>query len=188
MWGVAVVAAAAAALLASLAFAAGQGGGGGGTNETGCDHATDAVRELPNGQLRKAFVCLINKERSRHARPRLKSSLRLQEAAQSHTDKMVETECLSHVCPGEPDLQTRLRRSGYLKGARKWEFAENTGCGLTAEAMVNNWLASTYHRLNILGKKFRDLGVGVSDGNVKRRCKPGYGTFTALFAFRLPNH
>jgi uncharacterized protein YkwD len=183
-----VVAAAAAAVLASLALAAGQGGGGGATNETGCDHATAAVRELPNGQLRKAFVCLMNKERSRHARQRLKPSLRLQEAAQFHTDKMVETDCLSHVCADEADLQTRLRRSGYLKGARKWEFAENTGCGTTAEAMVTNWMASTYHRLNILGKKFRDLGVGVSDGNVKRRCKPGYGTFTAVFAYRVPNH
>jgi uncharacterized protein YkwD len=186
LWGVAVIAAAAAAALASLAVAAGQGGGDP-TNDTGCDHATDAVRELPDGQLRKAVVCLINKERSRHARPRLKPSQRLDEAAQSHTDKMVETGCLSHVCPHEPDLQARLRKSGYLDGARKWQFAEDTGCGLTAEAMVANWVASTYHRINILGKKFRDLGVGLSDRGVKHRCKPGYGTFTTVFAFRIPD-
>jgi uncharacterized protein YkwD len=101
---------------------------------------------------------------------------------------MVKTDCLSHVCPHEADLEHRIRESGYLEGAKKWRYAEDTGCGLTAEAMVKNWLASTYHRLNILGKKYRDLGIGVSDGNVKRRCKPGYGTFTLLFAFRKPAH
>jgi uncharacterized protein YkwD len=179
------------AVLASLAVAAGNGGGGGeggGGGDTGCSHASDAVGEITDGQLKKAVICVINKERSRHARPRVKQSRRLDEAAQVHTDAMVKTNCLSHVCPHEPDLEQRIRRSGYLKGAKKWQYAEDTGCGLTAEAMVKNWLASTYHRLNILGGKFRDLGIGVSDGNVKRRCKPEYGAFTTLFAFRKPAH
>jgi uncharacterized protein YkwD len=184
---VAGLAAAVAAVFASLAFAGGGGGGGGqgGDNETGCAHATEPVREITDPQLRKAMICLMNKERSRHARPRLKPSRALEEAAETHTDAMVETECLRHVCGNEPDLEKRLRRAGYLDDARKWQFAENTGCGLTAEAMVANWMASTYHRLNILGKKFRDLGVGVSDGQVQGRCKPGYGTFTAVFAYRV---
>jgi uncharacterized protein YkwD len=181
------IAVAGIAVLASLAVAAGNGGGGGGGDPTGCAHASDAVREVPDGQLRKAVACLINKQRSRHARPRLKESQRLDEAAQSHTDTMVKTNCLSHVCPHEADLEHRIRKTGYLDGAKTWEYAEDTGCGLTAEAMVDNWLASTYHRLNILGKKFRDLGIGVSDRRVKKRCKPGYGTFTTLFAFRKPD-
>ena len=181
---VTVLAVAGAAAFASVAIA-GRGGGQGGENETGCARATKPVREIADPQLRKAMICLMNKERSRHARPRLKPSRALEEAAQTHTDKMVETECLRHVCGNEPDLEKRLRRAGYLEGARRWQFAENTGCGLTAEAMVANWMASTYHRLNILDMKFLDLGVGVSDGQVKRRCKPGYGTFTAIFAYRV---
>jgi uncharacterized protein YkwD len=189
-----VLVAAVAAVLASFAFATGQGGGpgggggggGGGDNDTGCDHATDPVRKLTSGQLRKATVCLLNQERSRHARPRLTPSVRLDEAAQSHTEKMVETNCLTHVCPDEPKLEARIRKSGYLKGARKWQFAENTGCGSTAEAMVGNWMASTFHRINVLGKKFRDLGVGLSDERVRSRCRPGFGTFTTVFAFRTP--
>jgi uncharacterized protein YkwD len=179
--GTAALAIAAAAAFASPAFARGDGGGDG----TGCASATKPVREITDPQLRKAMICLMNKERSRHARPRLKPSRALEEAAEAHTDKMVETECLRHVCGNEPELEKRLRRAGYLDGARRWQFAENTGCGLTAEAMVANWMASTYHRLNILDKKFLDLGVGVSDGQVKRRCKPGYGTFTAIFAYRV---
>src|SRR4051794_29928440 len=186
-----LIAVAGVAVLASLAVAAGNGGGGGGGgggDQSGCPHGSDAVRDVPDGQLKKAVACLINKERSRHGRPRLKRSQKLDKAAQSHTDTMVKTDCLSHVCPHEPDLDHRIRKSGYIDDARTWGFAEDTGCGLTAEAMVDNWVASTYHRINILGKKFRDLGIGVSDRGVKRRCKPGYGTFTTLFAFRKPDH
>jgi uncharacterized protein YkwD len=185
LYGAAVVVTACAALLASLAFAHGGGGGGGG-DPTGCDHADDAVRDVSTPQLRKAVLCLLNDERSRHARSRLSRSQKLQKAAQAHTDTMVATDCLSHSCPHEPDLEGRIRKAGYLKGAHHWQFAENTGCGLSAEAMVANWMASTFHRINVLGKKFREVGIGLSDKKVRKRCRPGYGTFTAVFAFRTP--
>jgi uncharacterized protein YkwD len=185
LFGAAAVAAACAALLASLAFAQGGGGEGGG-NETRCDHAGDAIKDVSTPQLRKAVLCLLNEERSRHARSRLSLSQKLGKAAQAHTDKMVATDCLSHSCGHEPDLERRIRKSGYLKGAHRWQFAENTGCGLSAESMVANWMASTFHRVNILGKKFRDVGIGLSDQRVEKRCSQGYGTFTTVFAFRTP--
>ena len=183
--GAAVVATACAALLASLAVAQGGGGGGGG-DPSKCKYADEAIRSVSAPQLRKAVLCLLNDERSRHARSRLSSSKKLQKAAQAHTDAMVASDCLSHACPHEPDLEGRIRKSGYLKGAHHWQFAENTGCGLSAEAMVANWMGSTYHRINVLGKKFRDIGIGVSDKRVPSRCSQGYGTFTTVFAFRTP--
>jgi uncharacterized protein YkwD len=185
LFGAGGVAAACAALLASLALAQGGGGGGGG-NAPRCDHAGDAIRDVSTPQLRKAVLCLLNDERSRHARSRLSISKKLGKAAQAHTDTMVATNCLSHSCGHEPDLEGRIRKSGYLKGAHRWQFAESTGCGLSAEAMVQNWMASTYHRINVLGKKFRDVGIGLSDKRVRSRCRQGYGTFTAVFAFRTP--
>ena len=186
--GAVAIATVSAALLASLTFArgGGGGGGGGGSNPSGCDHASDAIREVSTRQLRKAVLCLLNDERSRHARSRLSISKKLGKAAQAHTDTMVATNCLSHSCGHEPDLEGRIRKSGYLKGAHRWQFAESTGCGLSAEAMVQNWMASTYHRINVLGKKFRDVGIGLSDKRVRSRCRQGYGTFTAVFAFRTP--
>jgi uncharacterized protein YkwD len=172
-------------LLASFAFAqGGAGGGGGGASD--CAHAGDAIREVSTPQLRKAVLCLLNKERSRHARSRLALSKKLGKAAQAHTDTMVATNCLSHTCQGEPDLEGRIKKSGYLKGAHRWQYAENTGCGLSAESMVANWMASTFHRVNILGKKFRDIGIGLSDQRVPKRCSEGYGTFTTVFAYRTP--
>jgi uncharacterized protein YkwD len=185
-WGAGAVAVVCVALLASLAFAQGGGGGGGGGGSSECAHAGEPIREVSTGQLRKAVLCLLNDERSRHARSRLALSRRLGKAAQRHTDTMVDTNCLSHSCHGEPDLEGRIRKSGYLKGAHRWQFAENTGCGLSAESMVANWMASTFHRINILGKKFHDIGIGLSDQRVPRRCSEGYGTFTTVFAFRTP--
>src|SRR5262245_4067519 len=187
--GAAVVATACAALIASLAFAQGGGGGGnggGGGGPTRCDHADDAIRDVSTPQVRKAVLCLLNHERSRHARSPLSLSKKLGKAAKAHTDTMVKTNCLSHACPGEPDLEARIRKSGYLKGAHRWRFAENTGCGQTAEAMVANWMASKFHRINILGRKFGDVGIGLSDRRVRKRCSQGYGTFTTVFGFRTP--
>jgi uncharacterized protein YkwD len=187
VWGAGAIAVALVAVLASFALAADQGGGSqGGAKPSKCDHADDAIREVSGPQLRKAVLCLLNQERSRHARSRLALSKKLGKAAQAHTDTMVATNCLSHTCQGEPDLEGRIKKSGYLKGAHRWQFAENTGCGLSAEAMVANWMASTFHRINILGKKFRDVGIGLSDKRVPSRCSEGYGTFTTVFAYRTP--
>jgi len=176
-----VIAVIAAIALAPAGPAAGKGGGGGGTD---CKNAEQSVKRLSTTAARKAILCLLNEERRRHARKPLKKHKTLQRLAQKHTKKMVATDCLSHQCPGEPSLETRIKKSGYTKGATNFRFGEDTGCGLTAKAMVANWMASRFHRINILDKDFRDLGVGFSDGRVPSRCAKGYGTFTTVFAFR----
>jgi uncharacterized protein YkwD len=149
-----------------------------------CKNAEEPVNSLSSGAVRDAVLCLINDERRRHARRTVEQSKALQSAAQRHTKKMVSTNCLSHQCPGEGPLAARIRRSGYTDGAASWAFAENTGCGLSAEAMVANWMASRYHRINIVDGAFEDIGVGYSPERVQSRCSSGYGTFTTVFAFR----
>jgi uncharacterized protein YkwD len=151
-----------------------------------CKNASTPVHRLSSGAIRAAVLCLVNEERRRHARQPVARSKALQRAAQQHTDKMVATDCLSHQCPGEGSLGSRIRRSGYPDGAEDWEFAENTGCGISAEAMVRNWMASRYHRINIVSKRFEDLGVGYSRGQVEKRCRKSFGTFAAVFAMREP--
>jgi uncharacterized protein YkwD len=149
-----------------------------------CKRAGTPVHRLSGGAVRTAVLCLVNDERRRHARKPITRSRALQRAAQEHADRMVATDCLSHQCPGEGSLASRIRRSGYADGAKDWEFAENTGCGLTVRAMVENWMASRYHRINILDPTFEDLGIGYSRGNVQGRCRDSFGTFAAVFAMR----
>ena len=149
-----------------------------------CANAEAPAQELQRKALRKAMTCLINKERKQRDLVKVSKNRQLKRAAQRHTNVMVKTDCLLHECPGEPGLEERIRRTGYLDGARRWAFAENTGCAVTAKAMIARWMDSDFHRGNILRRKFRDLGVGVSDQPVSGQCKETHATFTAVFARR----
>ena len=172
------------AILAPAGPAVGKGGGGGGGGGgSECKNAETPIKQLSTTAARKTIACMLNEERRRHGRSALKKSKTLQKVAQKHTKKMVQTDCLSHQCPGEADLETRIKQSGYTNGASNYTYGENTGCGLSAKAMVANWMASQFHRINILDKDFNDLGVGFSPGRVPSKCASGYGTFTTVFGY-----
>ena len=152
----------------------------------GCPNANRPAAQVKISELRSAVFCLINEERRRHGREALRTSRNLQEAARKHAVAMTDTGCLSHRCPGEPPLRNRIRRSGYLDGARVWRYAENTGCARTARAMVANWMAITFHRVNILRGRFEDIGIAPTHKRVEGRCNAGFSTFSAVFGFRRP--
>jgi uncharacterized protein YkwD len=180
----AVLAVVAAAVLASFAIASRPGADAGRGEESACKGADKPSVGLSAPQVRKAFRCLVNeRRRARDAAP-VADSQALQEAAQFHTRKMVKKGCLAHRCGNEPNLEQRVRRSGYLAGASRWQYSENTGCGLSAEAMVANWMASQFHRVNVLEKNYRDVGIGVVRKRTPGHCKVGYSTFTLVFGFR----
>jgi uncharacterized protein YkwD len=149
-----------------------------------CANAEAPAQELERKALRKALICLINKQRQARDFVRLHKNRQLKHVAQRHTNAMVETDCLLHECPGEAGIEHRIRRTGYLDDARRWAYAENTGCAITAKAMVGRWMDSDYHRGNVLRRKFRDIGVGVSDQPVASECKADHATFTAVFGWR----
>jgi uncharacterized protein YkwD len=151
---------------------------------TACANAGAPVAEATVKELRKSIRCLVNEERAVHGYGKLVRSAPLDKIAQRHTKVMIKTSCLSHRCPGEDDLETRVSDSGYPNGARLWRFAENTGCGTSALAMFDNWMDSVYHRVNILDEEFDDVGVGASPRRVSGRCKRKFGTFTVVFGTR----
>jgi uncharacterized protein YkwD len=151
-----------------------------------CPNAKAPAADLSRKALRRVTTCLINNLRRNRGQVPVSRNLRLQRAAQRHTRVMVRTSCLKHRCPGEPRLQRRIRRSGYLDGARRWSFAENTGCAQTARAMIRSWRQSRFHRTNMLGPRFRDIGVGVVGRPARARCPAKAATFTALLAWRRP--
>ena len=175
------------AAVASLAIAAnpspshGPDRGGSRCDIASVDAADSSIREV-----RKAIRCLVNEKRAVHGFGKLDYDESLKVASQRHVKTMVETKCLAHQCPNEDDLETRLDRAGYFDGAKSWRFAENTGCGISAQAMFANWLATVYHRVNILDPDFEDIGVGVSHKRVPGRCHKGYATFAVVFGERTP--
>jgi uncharacterized protein YkwD len=151
-----------------------------------CPGAKQVAEQASAGELRKAVRCLINRERSVRGLEGLARERSLKRAAQTHSEVMAATDCLAHECSGEPDLEARLRAAGYFDRAETWRFAENTGCGLSAEAMVANWMATGFHRVNVVQRSFDELGVGVAKRRVKGRCEPGYATFAVVLGWREP--
>lgn len=117
---------------------------------------------------REAMYCLINQERRRAARARLSRSESLTSSASRFAAQMVEEQFFSHVTPEGVDLTERTRQSGYLAGYRVWALGENIGWGSgvlgSPKQMMDAFMKSPGHRRNILSKRYRNLGVGVSTG------------------------
>jgi uncharacterized protein YkwD len=151
-----------------------------------CPAADEMVADTTTPDLRKTVRCLIANERSARGLPKLARSDSLETAAKRHVKAMIDTDCLAHRCPGEVDLEKRLRRAGYFDGFTLFRFAESTGCGTTAESMVDSWMASAFDRTSILDANFNDIGVAVSQDSSDRLCGAGYGTFTVVFGKRTP--
>ncbi len=150
-----------------------------------CRHADAQAHEISLPKLRKTVTCLINHKRARHRRAALRPNGDLLEAAQGHTDVMLDKDCFRHDCPGEPGLGHRIRRSGYTKGYSVWRYGEDLGYDKTPRKMVRAWLHSPVNRGHLLDPFFRDLGVGVGWGAPKRHLEDAnLATYTILFAVR----
>lgn len=174
------------ALGASLAAGAGERPAARGQSEA-CPEADRPAERSTPAQLRRSVRCLVNLQRAVRGRSKLANDRSLQKASQKHAAVMVEAQCLAHSCGDEPELPDRVERSGYLEGADTWQVAESTGCGVTARAMVKNWMADTYHRINILEKSYADIGVGVVQEPIERRCDKDFATFAVIFGWRAPD-
>ncbi len=96
-------------------------------------------------------------------------------------------DCFSHQCPREPDLESRLRRSGYLNGAGSYGIGENIAWGGgdrgSPRGIVRSWMRSSGHRANILDRDFEHIGVGVVWGSPSNR-RADAGLYTADFGYR----
>lgn len=180
------VAALGALLLATIQLSGAQGSPATAARGGSCANADRPAAELAAADLRRAVRCLINAERAARDRGKLVRRRDLQRVTQRHAETMVATACLGHRCGDEAELEERIRRAGYLEGAEAWQYAESTGCGVSAKAMVTNWMAHGYHRTNILEKTYGDVGIGAVPEPVAGRCDSGSGTFAVVFGWRTP--
>ncbi len=132
-----------------------------------CANSTLSPTEHDLGPIRTAVLCLINRERGEHGERPLVPNIRLERAAQGHTESMAFGDYFEHVGPrGETPL-TRMRAAGYIYSSQLgYEVGENIGWGTlwlgTPREVVAAWMASPGHRANILDAHFRDTGIGVS--------------------------
>lgn len=154
-----------------------------------CKNSRAQPSEISNGAARKAIFCLLNQERRQHNLPKFDRDKRLQKASQKHSETMDSKGCFSHQCPGEGQLESRLRSVGYLSsGLSRWSYGENIGWGEyelgSPRSMVQAWMRSSGHRANILNRDFRDVGVGFETGATNNRGYKHGGFYTTDFGLR----
>lgn len=135
---------------------------------------------------KSATLCLLNSERSARGLAPLSSQVTLESAATSYSEAMVRQRFFGHVSPGGQTLSDRL--ASYVAGASSWRTGENLawGGGIQANpsAIVDAWMASPSHRVNILNGAFREIGVGIAGGSPNGALSELSATYTTHFGAR----
>lgn len=133
-----------------------------------CEGADARPGEASYGELGRATLCLVNRERRRRGLRALRADGRLALAARRHAADMVRHSYFAHDSRSGARFSTRIARAGYLRGVASWRAGENIAWGAgrrsTPRRVVRSWMNSSGHRANILERRFRDLGVGVVAG------------------------
>jgi uncharacterized protein YkwD len=115
-----------------------------------------------------ATLCLINVERRARGLAPLSANATLARAARRHATDMVLHAYFSHVTPGGLTFTDRLRNVGYLRRGCSWSAGEalawGTGAEMTPASRVAAWMESPPHRALLLGRGFREAGLGIVPG------------------------
>jgi hypothetical protein len=153
-----------ARLAASTAFtvAALSLGGAAVAEAQGC-HGTHS-HSAPAGPT----LCLINVERRARGLAPLSANATLARAARRHAADMVLRSYFSHTSLSGLTFTDRLRKVGYLRSNCTWSAGETLSWGRGAQATpastVAGWMHSPPHRAVLLGRGFRDVGIGEFGG------------------------
>ena len=133
-----------------------------------CTSANASASQVTKRVLVRATLCVLNAERARHDLRPLRLNRRLSRAARHHSRAMARKRFFSHTSPAGTTFVDRIRRTGYLHGARRWNIGENIAWGsggLSApRAIATAWMHSAGHRANILSRSFGAIGIGVARG------------------------
>jgi uncharacterized protein YkwD len=154
--------AAAAGLIAIPAAAPAQ-------SDTTCPGASATPQSTTTEALGESVRCLLNEHRKDFNLGSLGRQSKLLKAGNAHAKDMVRHHFVSHLGSDGSTPLSRVRRTGFLKGARFFVIGEDLAWGenyqVTPENVVKAWLNSPVHRKNILDKRFNRVGVGVVRGD-----------------------
>ncbi len=117
----------------------------------------------------------MNSVRTSHGLAPLRVDIRLLRAARGHSEDMMNRRYFAHGS---------VAARALAQGARGPVFGEDLAwaTGLTAQWVVNAWLASPAHRAVMLRPGFRRVGIGIFFGTFVGH--GGAGVVTADFAGR----
>ena len=133
-----------------------------------CAAASTPAFKLKGKAARKATLCVVNVERAKRGLHRFRFDGKQQKAATGHNRVMLKKNCFSHQCSGERDLVGRMDAAGYLPCNCAWSVGENIawGGGSTSSprSIVDAWMGSSAHRINMLNSNFEEVGIAIHRG------------------------
>jgi uncharacterized protein YkwD len=132
---------------------------------TRCSAASARPAALSGGARHAAAVCEINRVRRHHGLAPVSAHARLTRMAHAFAQTMVTRRFFSHVGPGGATLAIRRRAAGYRGRAIGEVLAWGQGRYASPRAAVRSWLRSPQHRRVLLGRNYRDVGVGIALGS-----------------------
>ncbi|HUN55448.1 MAG TPA: CAP domain-containing protein [Smithella sp.] len=143
--------------------------------QSGYSVLSSVSRETLN---REAIITLTNNARAQSGLPPLKENQLLNSIAESRAQDMLDKQYFAHVSPTGQAAADIAQNIGYHYKV----IAENIGSGdfYTNQKIVDNWMQSPGHRMNILSTEVEDIGAAVLKGNMK-----GVETYITVQVFGL---
>jgi uncharacterized protein YkwD len=149
----------------------------------GCKDADLQIRGRTRKRVRTAIICLVNVQRRAAGARKVRSNKNLQKAAAAQAADMRRRGYFAHEGSGGPDLVSRLERAKFWPASAGENLAAGTGALATARAVVDAWMNSDGHRVNMLSKAYKNVGVGIEPSFPAPPKTPG-GTVAAVFGTR----
>src|SRR3954468_7235830 len=153
-----------------------------------CAGGGSAPANASRGEVRRAVLCLLHRQRALHGLAPLRGNPRLRRAGWSHARDMVVHHYFAHSSRNGAPFDARIRATGYMSNVTRWRVGENLAWGAGARAtprrIVAAWMHSPPHRANILDGRFTEIGIAVVSGApVSRRLVPA-ATYATEFGAR----
>jgi uncharacterized protein YkwD len=157
-----------------------------------CPNANTPPELISTPDFQASMLCLLNDERRDRGLVALNAQEQLIQAAVGHSDNMRRLSYFEHTDPDGTTFQQRITNTGYLQGAKRWVVGENLAWGSsrlgTPRAIVRGWMQSPEHRVNVLGARYRDVGIGAVSGSPNNPSASTAMTVTADFGVARSNH
>ena len=151
-----------------------------------CPGAGVAPASAPRALVTSAVICEINRERARHRLAAVRAHRQLATMASRYARAMVRQRFFGHVSPAGASMAERIRDAGYARGY--WSAGEalawGSGTRATPRAVVSAWMRSPPHRAVLLGRSYRDVGIGVALGSPRGAPAQSSATYAAELGSR----
>lgn len=121
-------------------------------------------------RARASMTCMINFARRKRGLRKYRRHGKLDWSANRKAADILRCRAFSHNACGRK-FDYWIRRSGYLRRNQGWSTGENIAWGSgrigNVRSIFKAWMKSAGHRLAILDRTYRHLGIGVTRGRMK---------------------